>query len=304
MQPTPTLTSRAAPVDHTQLPDTDGAIGQNFQEYPQSELLTGSLLPRLHQLYPDGQFAIGQDNGIYWRQTKQPLEGCKTPDWFLVPGVPPMLDGQCRRSYVLWQESVRPLVVIEYVSGNGAEERDATPRTGKFWVYEQAIAAGYYAIYEVTKPGVELLRLSGGRYAPVDANPAGRYPIPELGVELGIWQGAFRGMDLPWLRVWDTATGALLPSADERVEAEKERAEAERERADAEKERAENAETLLDDFRTQAQEESERAEKERKRAEEAEQQAKLAKQQAASAQLDYQKLTEKLRAAGIDPNAV
>ncbi len=254
--------------DHLQLPDKDGAIVTNFQESPQTNLLTGSLLPKLRELYPDGQFCIGADSGIYWRHVQPPLDGCKAPDWFLVPGVPPMLQGTFRRSYVLWQEGVRPLVVIEYASGDGSEERDTTPYRGKFWVYEQAIAAPYYAIFEIERGTVELHKLSGGRYFLVEPNKAGRLPIEPLGVELGLWQGSFRGVAMAWLRVWDTATGQLLPS--------------EEERAEVERDRADTAESLLDDTRRRLDEECERAETERKRAE---------------------KLAELLRAHGIDPQA-
>jgi Uma2 family endonuclease len=242
MTPPSTLIETPAPAvlpDHTQLPCTDGLPVNNFQEHPQSNLLTSSILPRLREIYPDGQFCIGEDCGIYWRHAREPLDGCKAPDWFLVPGVPPMLDGQLRRSYVLWQEVLRPLIVIEYVSGNGSEERDTTPFRGKWWVYEQAIAATYYAIYEVERSTVELYHLAGGRYRPVTATVAGRLPVTELGVELGIWPGIYRGMDLPWLRVWDASTAQLLPSEEERAEAERQRAESERQRAEAERQRAE-----------------------------------------------------------------
>src|SRR5438067_7801385 len=161
MEPTNTVTSVPDTVlpDHTQLPDKDGSIVTNFQENPQSNLLTGSLLPRLRTLHPDEQFCIGHDCGIYWRYTKPPLDGCKAPDWFYVPGVPPMLEGQFRRSYVLWRESICPLLIVEHVSGDGSEERDTTPYRGKFWIYEQAIHAAYYAIYEVEKATVEVFRL-------------------------------------------------------------------------------------------------------------------------------------------------
>ena len=154
---------QAALPDHKQLPDEDGAIAHNFQEHPQSNLLTECLLPRLHKLWPDEQFIIGSDSGIYWRSTQPPLDGCKAPDWFLVVGVPPMLNGQLRRSYVLWQEAVKPLIVIEFVSGDGSEERDPTPYKGKFWVYEQGISAPFYAIYDVQKASVEVFRLEMGR---------------------------------------------------------------------------------------------------------------------------------------------
>ena len=108
------------PPDHTQLPSTDGAIVENFHEHPQSILLTDSVTPWLQQLRPDGQFVIGQDSGIYWRNTNPPLRGCKAPDWFYVPGVPPLLNGQVRRSYVLWHEILAPLIAIEFVSGDGS----------------------------------------------------------------------------------------------------------------------------------------------------------------------------------------
>jgi hypothetical protein len=51
--------------DHTQLPGSDGTFVKNFQEHPQSILLTDSLLPTLQKLHPDGQYCIGQDSGIY-----------------------------------------------------------------------------------------------------------------------------------------------------------------------------------------------------------------------------------------------
>src|SRR5262245_843188 len=113
---------RPRPPTHLELPESDGAIGGKFLELPRSMLLTGSIWPYLQQRHPDKPFAIGQDSGIYWKLTDPPLLGCKAPDWFFVPNVPPDLDGQYRRSYVLWQEGVAPLILIEYVSKDGSEE--------------------------------------------------------------------------------------------------------------------------------------------------------------------------------------
>jgi hypothetical protein len=84
--------------DHTQLPETDGTFVKNFQEHPQSVLLTDSIRPALELLHPDGQYAIGQDSGIYWRLTDPPERGAAAPDWFYVPHVPPLLEGKTRRS--------------------------------------------------------------------------------------------------------------------------------------------------------------------------------------------------------------
>ncbi len=134
-----------------------------------------------------------------------------------MPNVPPTLNGQVRRSYVLWQEYVAPLIVLEFVSGNGDEERDKTPITGKFWVYEQAIRVPFYGIYEVKKASVEVYQLLRGEYQLIPANDRGHYPIDSIGVELGIWQGRYQNLELPWLRWWDNQ-GNLLQTGWERSE--------------------------------------------------------------------------------------
>jgi Uma2 family endonuclease len=223
--------------DHTQLPCEDGTFVKNFQEHPQSILLTDSIRPVLDRIHPDEQYCIGQDSGIYWRMTDPPQRGAESPDWFYVGNVPPTLDGQMRRSYVLWQEHIPPLIVLEFVSGNGEEERDRRPWQGKFWIYETVIRPAYYAIYEVQRASVEVYYLIGSRYELLSANERGHFSIPELEVELGIWQGVYQHVELPWLRWWDNQ-GNLLLSGEERAECERERAERERERAEREKQRA------------------------------------------------------------------
>jgi Uma2 family endonuclease len=230
--------------DHTQLPESDGTFVKNFQEHPQSILLTDSIQPRLQQIHPDGQYCIGQDCGIYWRLTEPPERGAEAPDWFYVPNVPPTLNGQVRRSYVLWQELIAPLIVLEFVSGDGQQERDNTPLTGKFWIYEQVIRPAYYGIYEVKKASVEFYQLVVGRYEMMLPNEQGHYAISPLGVEFGIWQGYYLNLNLPWLRCWDEE-GNLLLTGDERAEQERQRAEQERQRAEqAEQENARLREQL------------------------------------------------------------
>jgi Uma2 family endonuclease len=275
--------------DHKQLPESDGTFVKNFQEHPQSLLLTSSIRPLFDTLHPDGNYAIGQDCGIYWRLTDPPERGAEAPDWFYVPNVTPLLDGERRRSYVMWKEIIAPLIAIEFVSGDGSEERDrtspfggGTSKVGKFWVYEQAIRIPFYAIYEVEKASVEVYELIGNRYQQMVPNDRGRYPIPLIGVELGIWQGEFFNQDLPWLRWWD-AQGNLLLDGDERAEQEAYRAEQEARRAEQESQRAEQ--------------ESQRAEQESQRAEQESQRAGQESQRA-------ERLAAKLRELGIDPEAV
>ena len=202
--------------DHTQLPDSNGTFVKNWQEHPQSIILTDSIKPVLQKLYPDSQYFIGQDLGIYWRITEPPEKGAEAPDWFYVPNVPPTLNGKTRRSYVLWQEFIAPSIVLEFVSGNGAEERDKTPWKGKFWIYEQVIRTPFYGIYEVNKASIEVYELIGGKYQLLAANERGHYSITPMGVELGLWQGEYQNAELPWLRWWDLQ-GNLLLTGEERA---------------------------------------------------------------------------------------
>ena len=222
--------------DHTQLPESDGTFVKNFQEHPQSLLLTDSLEPVLHQRHPEGDYAIGQDSGIYWRETEPPEKGAEAPDWFYVPGVPPLLEGKIRRSYVLWREYTPPLIALEFASGDGTEERDRTPlrtlagdrqthrqKPGKFWVYEQIIRIPYYGIYLISTGELEVYHWQDFAYEPMVANERGHYPIKPLAVELGVWRGSYLGQpEQPWLRWWDLQ-GQLLLTGKERADRERQK---------------------------------------------------------------------------------
>jgi Uma2 family endonuclease len=207
--------------DHTQLPCEDGAV-HNMWEHPQAILLTDCIKPVLRQVFPDGQYCIGQDTGIYWRLTDPPLRGVISPDWFLVLEVPPTLGGQLRRSYVLWQEHQAPLIAIEFVSGDGTEEHDQTPQEGKFWIYERRIRPAYYVIHDPWRARLEAFQVVGDRFVALPPNERGHYSIPRLGVELGLWDGTFQQARWPWLR-WYDANGRLLPTGEERADQEAER---------------------------------------------------------------------------------
>ena len=134
-----------------------------------------------------------------------------------------------------------PLIAIEFASGDGSEERDQTPlieteegdctKPGKFWVYEQIIRIPYYAIFIIDTWELEVYSLVGGRYQLLEPNEQGRYPIPPIEVELGLWNGSYAAQDHPWLRWWDL-NGIMLPIGHEQAEQEKQRAEQEKKRAE------------------------------------------------------------------------
>jgi Uma2 family endonuclease len=282
--PTPLIpTTPITLPDHKQLPDSDGTFVKNFQEHPQSLVLTSSIAPVLEKLHPDGRYCIGQDSGIYWRLMEPPEKGAEAPDWFYVPNVSPLLDGEYRRSYVLWKEFVAPLIAIEFVSGNGSEERDTTPpseneKAGKFWVYEQAIRIPFYVIFNGWQDHVEVYQLLNGRYAKMQPNDRGHYPIAPMGVEVGLQQES----TTTWLRWWDES-GNLLLTGDER--------------AITEKQARLDAEAIANQERTIANQERMIANQERLAKEQAEQAQKQAEQKA-------QRLAERLRALGLDPDEI
>lgn len=114
--------------------------------------------------------------------------------------------------------------MLEFVSGDSSQERDKTPITGKFWVYEQAIRVPFYGIYKVKKASVQVYQLLRGEYQLIPANERGHYPIEPMGVELGIWQGRYQNLKLPWLHWWDNQ-GNLLQTGWERSQQVKARAE-------------------------------------------------------------------------------
>jgi Uma2 family endonuclease len=276
--------------DHKQLPESDGTFVKNFQEHPQSIVLTSSIAPVLEKLHPDGRYCIGQDSGIYWRMMEPPEKGDEAPDWFYVPNVSPLLDGEYRRSYVMWKEFVAPLIAIEFVSGSGKEERDATPpseteKAGKFWVYEQAIRIPFYAIFDAWKDSLELYHLIDGRYTKMQPNDRGHYAIAPMGVELGL---EFEN-GVSWLRWWDEAGNLLLTGDERAVQAEKKQVQAEQKQV--------QAEAIANEERLAKQLAEEIAEQER-------QQKLQERQQKLQERQQKEKLANYLRSMGIDPDEI
>jgi hypothetical protein len=212
-----------------------------------------------------------------------PEKGAEAPDWFYVPNVEPLLDGEYRRSYVLWKESVAPLIAIEFVSGSGKEERDQTAPTetekaGKFWVYEQAIRIPFYVIFDAWRDHIEVYQLVDGRYTQAQPNDRGHFEIAPMGVQIGLQQVG----TTTWLRWWDQL-GNLLLTGDERASQSEEIAN--QQRAIANQQRA-----IADQQRAIAEEQQAIAEQERAIAEQERQQK--------------EKLATYLRSIGINPDEI
>jgi hypothetical protein len=263
-------------------------------EHPQAILLTEAIRPVLRARYPAGTGFIGQDVGIYYTfVAEDPLRGCKSPDWYFVPNVPPILHGDLRLSYVLYREHERPLIVIEFVSGDGSEEHDATPGQGKFWAYERAIRAEYYAIWSPDAGALEVYHRENGRYQRTAPNAAGRYPIRELGVELGLWTGTVQGITQPWMRWWD-ANGQLIPTGREDTTLANQRTAEERQAKEQAQQRAEQERLAKDQAQQQAEQERLAKEQAQQRAEQERLAKDQAQQQAEQERLAKERLTQEL----------
>ena len=65
--------------EHTELPEKDGVPVRNSLEPWQSALLCETLDPVLRKRYPEGNYFVGQDCGIYWAKTDPAMLGCKAP---------------------------------------------------------------------------------------------------------------------------------------------------------------------------------------------------------------------------------
>ena len=84
----------------------------------QPQLLSATFRPRDYS--PD-QIFTASDLNLYY-DVRHPL-WYKRPDWFGVVGVPRLYDNNdLRLSYVIWQEGVRPTVIVELLSPGTADE--------------------------------------------------------------------------------------------------------------------------------------------------------------------------------------
>ncbi len=206
--------------------------------------------------YPKNQmFTCGNLNVYYDLQHTQ---WHKRPDWFAVLGVNNLYENRdLRLSYVIWQEQVSPLIVVELLSPETEDEdlgtklRDSEQPPSKWEVYEQILKIPYYAIFNRYNSEFQLFELKGGRYIKANLSD-NRFWIPELKLGLGLWQGRYKEEIRQefWLR-WYDATGNWILTPYEFVKLENQRAEAKVQRVNAERQRAEAEMKLAEDQRLQ-----------------------------------------------------
>ena len=177
----------------------------------------------------DDYFTAG-DVFVYYsiQQAEDVVKGrpyFRGPDFFVVTGVAPR---QERKGWVSWEEGGRlPDLILEILSPSTAR----IDRTIKKDLYARVFGTPEYYLYDFDTVDFEGLRLAGSTYRPMRPNTQGRFRSEVLGLDLGLWHGVLKGAEATWIRLF-YPDGRLVPTPEERAEAECQRADAERQRAD------------------------------------------------------------------------
>lgn len=156
----------------------------------------------------------------------------KAPDWAYIPAICVPRD-DVFRSYTPRLQGNIPVIVMEFLSDTEGSEYSTKPTypPGKWFFYEQVLQVPNYAIFEPISGTLEVYRLdNSGRYQLQSPDGNGHYPIEEMKLFLGIWQGTRENRIGYWLRWWDEQ--GLLLWGSELVTQERQRTDHERQRAE------------------------------------------------------------------------
>jgi len=189
----------------------------------QPRLLTDTFSP---PNYPPDQVFVASDLNLYY-DTRNPL-WYKRPDWFAVVGVSRLFDQrELRLSYVMWQEIIAPLVMVELLSPKTEKEdlgrtlREVNQPPTKWEVYERIVRVPYYIIFDRYTDKLQAFQLVADRYEEIDVS-SGKIWMPGIELGLGLWQGSFEGIERLWLRWYDsTGNWVLTPVEKERKRGDK-----------------------------------------------------------------------------------
>ncbi|MBK7993833.1 MAG: Uma2 family endonuclease [Blastocatellia bacterium] len=204
----------------------------------QSQLLRETFQP---PNYSSNEVFVATDLNLYF-DVNHP-SWYKRPDWFASVGIPNLYeDKDLRLSYVVWQEGVTPLVIVELLSPSTENEDlgkttriKKSSRKGKeeeippkWEVYESILKVPYYFTYDHLTKKILAFQLSSDGYISFLPNSQGFYYLPDVELYLGLWTGYYEKASTIWLRWFDRHFN-LIPTPLERAQAEKERERTEKE---------------------------------------------------------------------------
>ena len=196
---------------------------ENAFSHIQERLLVDALCAWEHPRFGRRFIAIG-NVGVFYASRQPPV----VPDMLLSLDVTPPADlwEKAGRSYFISEYGKPPDVVVEIVSNAKGGEEDPD---GKLGIYGR-MKVEHYIVYDPgQQTGSEPLRVYALEHDRLVRTHETWFEDIGLGVTL--WRGKFQGWEATWLR-WCDRDGAVIPTSEERAEAERARAEAERERAE------------------------------------------------------------------------
>jgi Uma2 family endonuclease len=249
---------------------------ETFRHKRQMDLLIDSL--DVWFLEQEQGFA-GGNMFLYFSLAQVRNQDFTGPDVFVVLDVP---KGE-RKSWVVWEEGKAPDVVIELLSPSTASHDKGKKKA----IYESRLRVPEYFWFDPFAPDdLAGFRLVQGRYESILPDTHNRLTSQQMGLALVHWDGFYKGIETTWLR-WAYPDGTLVPTAYEFASAQATQAQAEATQAKAEA--------------TQAKAEATQAKTD---AQIAQAEATQAKTDAQIAQEKAQRLGDRLRQLGIDPNQV
>jgi Uma2 family endonuclease len=167
---------------------------------------------------PEAQrkFLATANVGVFSKPENNPL----VPDVLLSLDVEPPYDWEAKvhRSYFIWHFGKPPDVVVEIVSNKEGHELDR-----KLKRYAQ-MDVTYYVVYDPRQLlSNDVLRVYERGFAGRRYRRRQDYQLPEIGLNLTLWEGTYEDGTGVWLR-WCDANGNLIPTGAEGREAEAARA--------------------------------------------------------------------------------
>jgi Uma2 family endonuclease len=191
------------------LPDSDDTPVDNELQ----DLIPGLLKAILAWVWANRMdWFFGVDMGVYYDPDKPAI----VPDGFLSLGVERIFDEDLRLSYVLWEENVVPILVLEVVSHKRRGEYSSKRK-----LYAE-LEVLYYVVYNPRrrkKAPLEVYRLVNGEYVLLRGNPVW---LPEVGLGIGTERGTYQGITREWL-YWYDEQGVRFLTPEERAAAAEQR---------------------------------------------------------------------------------
>ena len=189
------------------LPDSDDTPVDNELQ----DLIPGLLKAILAWLWASRMdWFFGVDMGVYYDPDKPAI----VPDGFLSLGLERIFDEDLRLSYVLWEENVVPILVLEVVSHKRRGEYSSKKK-----LYAE-LEVLYYVVYNPRrrkKPPLEVYHLVNGEYVLLRGNPVW---LPEIGLGIGRERGTYQGITREWLYWYDEESVRFLTPEERAIAAE------------------------------------------------------------------------------------